>query len=984
VGVALDGAGNLFISAPNLNQVVRLDALGGLSLIAGSGAAGYAGDNGPAVLGSLNKPTGLALDSGGNLYIADLGNNRIRKVSNGVITTVAGNGIAGSGGNGGPATNASLNAPSYVAINPSGDLYISDSGNFWIRRVSGGVITVFAGDNSSGYSGDGGPATMAQLKQPAGLAIDAAGDVYVADSANNCIRMISNGVITTVAGGGTSLNNAVPPLSAQLKSPTGIAVDASGNLYIADLGDYRLREITNGTMITVAGVGCCSNRADGGPATSAGIQPAGVAVDPSGTLYVTDQEYYCVRKVLEGTISTIGINGGLGGGQVYSGGGYGPALSALFVPATVAVDSSGDVYVGDNGRDLWQGGFVWKVANEVILPVAGGGEAGPNGAPSSSVNLWYSPSAIAVDAHGNVYLCDWDASQIYEVSNGSLTTVAGGVGSPFGENVPANSVELSQPRGLAIDSANNLYIADTGSGRIRKVSNGSISTIAGNEYTSTYGPPPGSAVYQGPNGAVMTARFGPSGLALDNAGNLYIADFGNQVIAKLSNGTLTVVAGNGQQGFGGDNGPATSATLNIGNQTFLAVDSTGNLFVTDNNRVRMISNGVIATIAGNGSVGTSADNVPATSVPIVADAVAVDSQGRVYVADGLNLRVRVLIPSSAPCTFSVAARSAQVGAGGGAVAVPLNTVPGCPWTISGVPDWITVSSGTSASGPQILTLSAQANSGAVRVGELSIAGLSFVFTQAGSTAPLPQIISAGVAAGPPVIAQNAWITIKGANLVPTNAPSAGEYWSNAPSFSTGQMPTELDGVSVTVNGNPAYVWWFCSAVTSPVCPNDQINVLTPLDSTTGNVQIIVTNRSVSSPPFTATLQTVSPSFLVFDGAKHIAAVHSNSSLVGPTNLYPGLTTPAASGETISLFATGFGLPTTALSAGSATQSGSLPGPIPACTVGGDLAHVTAADLISPGLYQLNVVIPAAAASGDNPVVCAFDGADTPIGLITKQ
>jgi uncharacterized protein (TIGR03437 family) len=226
--------------------------------------------------------------------------------------------------------------------------------------------------------------------------------------------------------------------------------------------------------------------------------------------------------------------------------------------------------------------------------------------------------------------------------------------------------------------------------------------------------------------------------------------------------------------------------------------------------------------------------------------------------------------------------------------------------------------------------------------------------------------------------------IKGTNLVPANTPGSGTIWSAAPSFANGLMPTELGGVSVTVNNNPAFVYFYCSAATDPACSQDQLNILTPLDSTIGPVPVVVTGGSVSSPPFTANMQAVAPSFLLFSTAGYVAATHSNGTLVGPTSLFPGSSTPARPGEAIVLYAVGFGLPANPLVNGSAIQSGSLP-VLPVCKVGGAAAALSFAGLISPGLYQLNLTIPAMAANGDNSVSCTYDGSTTPAGdLIAVQ
>jgi endo-1,4-beta-xylanase len=253
-----------------------------------------------------------------------------------------------------------------------------------------------------------------------------------------------------------------------------------------------------------------------------------------------------------------------------------------------------------------------------------------------------------------------------------------------------------------------------------------------------------------------------------------------------------------------------------------------------------------------------------------------------------------------------------------------------------------------------------------------------------SSAPkaTPAITGVHTTSGGTTIAQNTYIEIKGWNLVPSNTPQAGVIWSSAPSFAQGQMPTQLGNISVTVNGKPAFVYFYCSAATSS-CKQDQINVLTPLDNTVGTVPVVVTNGTASTAAFSVTMAATAPTPLLFNALGPIVATHLNYSLVGSGALYPGYSTPAAPGETVAVYAVGFGLPTTPLTNGSATQSGALPY-IPSCTVGGLSATVSAA-LISPGLYQLNLTIPATAKSGDTPVSCTYNGATTPAGaFVTVQ
>jgi sugar lactone lactonase YvrE len=295
-GIALDAASNLYIADAANQRVRKVSANGVITTVAGNGTIGFSGDNGPAVLAQMNAPIGVAVDSAGNLYIADANNNRIRKVSNGVITTVAGNGNPFLGGDGGPAQNASMN-PSGVALDGAGNLYIVDTGNGRIRKVSNGIVTTIAGTTRGpvSFGGDGGPAIGAQLAQPLAVAIDASGSLYIADSANNRIRKVSNGVITTLAGSGNAGGitgfggfggDSGPATNALLNMPSGVAVDAFGSVFIADAGNSRIRKVSGGVITSVAGPISPSENL---PATSSRLsQPTGVAVDASGALYFAD------------------------------------------------------------------------------------------------------------------------------------------------------------------------------------------------------------------------------------------------------------------------------------------------------------------------------------------------------------------------------------------------------------------------------------------------------------------------------------------------------------------------------------------------------------------------------------------------------------------------------------------------------------------------------------------------------------------------
>ncbi len=383
--------------------------------MAGNGIPRFSGDGGPATSAALTSPEGLAVDATGNLYIADTANHRIRQLSpSGIISTVAGGGPFKFSGDGGPATSAALQFPGDVASDAAGNLYIADSLNHRIRKVSaaGGIITTMAGNGIQGFSGDGGPATSAALNTPYGVTVDAASNLYIADSQNDRIRKVSpSGVISTVAGGGSALGDGGPATSASL-GPLGVAVDAAGNLYIADVQNQRIRRVSpSGIITTVAGNGVQGFSGDGGPATSASLRrPSRAAVDAAGNLYIADGGNSRIRKVSpSGIISTVAGNGISG--------------------------SSGD--------------------------------CGP--ATSASLNFPFGIPGVALDAAGNLYIAD--ANRIRKISsNGMISTVAGnGVFGFSGDGGPATSAALNSPAGVAMDAAGNLYIADFSNDRIRKV-----------------------------------------------------------------------------------------------------------------------------------------------------------------------------------------------------------------------------------------------------------------------------------------------------------------------------------------------------------------------------------------------------------------------------------------------------------------------------------------------------------------------------------
>jgi uncharacterized repeat protein (TIGR01451 family) len=626
--VATDQAGNIYIASYS-SVVYKLDANGTLTRVAGTSQAGFSGDNGPAILAQLNHPQGLAVDGAGNLYIADVGNSRIRRVApNGTIATVAGTGGYGYGGDGGPATSAQLWGPWGVAVDPSGNLYIADYGNRRLRKVAAdGTITTIAGTGTEGYSGDNGPAVSAQLSGPSGVAVDSSGNIYISDGNNNRIRKIVAGTITTIAGNGNygySGDNAAAT-GASLNVPLGIALDASGNLYIADSGNDLIRRVSGGIITTVAGtVPGGGFSGDGGPATSAQLAlPYGVAVDASGNLYIAEDINRRLRKVaISGTINTVA-----GGGT----GDAGPApFGTLSLPDDVALDAAGNRYIADE-----QNHRVRKIGIDgTVSTVAGTGVSGHSGDGGLATSAQLSfPMGLALDGSGNLYIADTANSRVRKVdANGVITTVS----------------TVGYPVAVAVDLSGNLYVSDIGANRVYKIAaNGAVTIVAGTGNAGFSGD-------GGP--AVNASLTTPWGLSLDPAGNLYIADSGNYRVRKVSTtGTITTVAGNGMFGLSGDGGPAASAGLTQVFGVAVDAYGNLYLTDEGSSRLRMVNSaGIIRTIAGAAVAGFGGDGGPALGAPLSSpQGLAVDPNGNVYIADSSNDAIRVLIPVGARPVLSV-------------------------------------------------------------------------------------------------------------------------------------------------------------------------------------------------------------------------------------------------------------------------------------------------------------------------------------------
>jgi sugar lactone lactonase YvrE len=568
-----------------------------------------------------------------------------------IITTIAGNGTSGWGGDGGPATAAELSGPNGVA-EFNGQVFIADLGNCAIREVAvtGRITTVAGSGTHCGFGGDGGPAANAQLNLPEGVTADASGNLFIADYFNQRVRRVDHAtaIISTVAGNGTAgfSGDGGPATGAEINGPVAAAMDSFGNLYVADNGNQRVRRVDHATatISTVAGNGTAGFSGDGGPAVRAEIAvPSSVAVDRTGDVLVADIGNGRIRRV-DATTHTIGTVAGGG-----NGGDGGPAveaevgLSAAFVNG-LALDPFGNVLVTDNDNNRIRRINVWTgtITDVAGSPIGALGFSG-DGGPATRATMGFS-GGVAADARGDIFIEDFQNARIRRVDafNGIIMTVAGNGSFGFsGDGGPATSAALNGPEGVGVDPAGNVFIPDSGNSRIRRVDarTGIIATVAGN----------GNFGFSGDGGPATSASLNfPLGATADGAGNIYIADIGNNRVREVfsATGTIETVAGSGDPsvcGFSGDGGPATSAQLCGPGSVF--VDRLGNIYITDggNSRIRRVDHVTrkISTVAGNGTRGFTGDGGLATAAQLDSPGgIAVNRCGDLFIVDSGSGRVR--------------------------------------------------------------------------------------------------------------------------------------------------------------------------------------------------------------------------------------------------------------------------------------------------------------------------------------------------------
>jgi uncharacterized protein (TIGR03437 family) len=852
-GVAVDRQGVVYLSDTDHNRVRRIGLDGVITTVAGTGDAGFSGDGGPGFQARLNLPYGLAVDRAGNLYIADLGNNRIRRVdAAGTIATVVGNGIYGNSADGVPAADARLLTPRNVAVNAVGELYFSEFEGHRVRKAGpDGLIATVAGTGWPGTDGTTDRAVRSPLSFPAGLTFDQAGALYIADSSNNRIQKVTpDGAVSTCVGEGGTL----------ISQPLAVAVDLAGTIYVVDISpDVRALQ-TSGRWFDFAGGNVSGFSGDGRLAASARLASPRDVVAANGKVYIADGVR--VRMVDEkGVIHTIA-----GDGFLNAVGDSGPAADAILVR----------------------------------------------------------PTATSFDSFGNLYIADTDGQRIRQVTPaGMIGTLAGtGVAGYGPEPGPASSTQLKAPAGIAATPAGAVWIADTNNQRVRLVdANGLVQSVVGTGH-------PGSAPEDSPAGSAELRA--PSGVCLDPSGAVYIVDSGNNRILRLSEGRVSTAAGSGAPGYSGDGGDAKRAGLN--QPRACAVDWRGNLFIadTENNRIRKVDvSGVIATLAGSGEKGGFGDEGPAAAAALSGPyGVAADGDGNVYIADTGNHRIREVTTDGVIHTIA-----GQYGAG---------------WSGDGdlaVKALLNAPSGLALDGAGILYF-ADAGNGRVR----RLVPLAEQGPQTGGVSALTATNAASLLQGP--VAPGELVSLFGEGLGPASG-AAGAF------DAAGSLPLALAGVEVRFDGEPAPVLY---------AQAKQVNVQTPY-------RVFGRSSTHAQVFYLGALAGVAD-LAVADAAPAFFAVATNQD--GTLNT---ASAPVARGEIVVLYATGEGLTDGAnLTGKAATFPYAKPKlPVRVTVGGGALAEILYAGCAPgwAGLMQVNARLPGGLATGAQPVKLTIGGAASP-------
>jgi sugar lactone lactonase YvrE len=602
-----------------------------LSMFVGQvGGSGNA--DGPAAQASFHGPRGVATDVAGNVYVADTQNNLIRKLTvDGMVSTLAGSGVAGFQDGDGP--QASFSSPNGVAVDAAGNVYVADTGNHRIRKISPqGRVSTLAGTGVRGNAD--GLGSEARFNMPQALVVDAEGDVYVADTYSHQIRRITpTGQVSTWAGRGTPGSLDASGLEASFAYPIGIALDGAGNLYVTEKFNRDVRKITPAQVVsTVAGTGTSGGQ--DGPVGSATFDcPWGIAVDANGAVYVSDCGYDTIRMITAGQVSTLAGQAKKYGDQ------DGVGVQARFsMPGGLALHA-GELIVADAGNSLLR-----KVTTSgVVSTLAGTRYVSVESVDGTGADARFTRADdMTADSQGNVYVSDTSAHTIRRVSTaGVVRTMAGLADTPGEVDGIGTVARFNLPGGLVRDSHGNLYVADQGNAVIRKMTpRGVVSTWVGNGESKDV------------DGQGTLAGFNSlDALAIDAQDNLYVSERNVCTVRKISpTGVVSTWAGSA--GHCGIADSKSDTALFDGPQG-LAVDASGNVYVADQNNhvVRKITPaGMVSTWAGTGKAGSDdgASGVATFNQPRT---LAIDARGNLYVGDASNPQIRKVTPDGTVSTL---------------------------------------------------------------------------------------------------------------------------------------------------------------------------------------------------------------------------------------------------------------------------------------------------------------------------------------------
>lgn len=627
--VSVDAAGNLYIADTANHTIRKRTTNGNVTTLAGLATA-IGSVDGAGAAARFYEPAGVAVDLNGNVYVADRSNHVIRKITpGGVVTTLAG--LAGNqGSTDGVGAAARFRFPRAVAVDAAGNIYVADSWNHTVRKITplGGVTTLAGAPGQYGHA-DG---AAARFNRPEGVAVDAAGYVYVADYFNQCIRKISPAGETSTLAGQVPMAGHIDGTgsAARFTAPNGITVDAAGNLFVTSMSDTVRKVTPNGTVTTLAGAMEIPGSNDGTGLAARFLNPKGLVVDGTGNLYVADAGNNTLRRIApDQTVTTIvGLSE-----QASLGYADGTGRNARFSKLTdIAVDAAGNLYVPDQDNSC-----IRKITPSGVVTTFAG-SPGNIGATDGSLAqaTFFSPRGIAIDAAGNIYVSEYYINTIRKITpGGTVSTLAGIEGQPaFADGVGA-AARFNRPAGLDVDAAGNVYVMDYGNNAVRKITPaGVVSTVV---TSSQYGYP-------------VLLEYA-SHLAVDPAGNVFICDSVTNTIRKFStDGILSIVAGSGYIN-GWNDGTGTGARFNypIG----IAIDPAGNLFVTEESSklVRRISPaGVVTTVVGALHIDSRKDGVGERSGLDAPFGATTDDAGNIYITDAGS--VRKIQPAAVPAITS--------------------------------------------------------------------------------------------------------------------------------------------------------------------------------------------------------------------------------------------------------------------------------------------------------------------------------------------